>query len=107
MGLNSHCVIAIDGPAASGKSTVARELARRLGFVYVNSGAMYRAITWVALENSLNGSDRHKVVMLLEATKIRSWIVGLASRLIINDIDPSEHLRDARVNSHVSQLSAI
>jgi cytidylate kinase len=107
MGLNSHCVIAIDGPAASGKSTVARELARRLGFVYVNSGAMYRAITWFALENGLNGSDRDRVVMLLEATEFRSWIIGLASRLIINDIDPSEHLRDAQVNSHVSRLSAI
>jgi cytidylate kinase len=107
MGLTSHCVIAIDGPAASGKSTVARELARRLGFVYVNSGAMYRAITWFVLENGLDGCDRDRVVRLLETTEIRSWIAGLASRLIINDIDPGEHLRDARVNSHVSQLSAI
>ncbi|MFL6545747.1 MAG: (d)CMP kinase, partial [Candidatus Udaeobacter sp.] len=41
-----HWVVAIDGPAASGKSSVARELARRLGFVYANSGAIYRAITW-------------------------------------------------------------
>ncbi|HEX3816805.1 MAG TPA: (d)CMP kinase, partial [Chthoniobacterales bacterium] len=46
MNATAHKIIAIDGPAASGKSSVARELARRLGFVYVNSGAMYRALTW-------------------------------------------------------------
>ena len=50
-----HQIIAIDGPAASGKSSVARELARRLGFVYVNSGAMYRAMTWLVLEHPGDG----------------------------------------------------
>jgi cytidylate kinase len=107
MGLNSHCVIAIDGPAASGKSTVAREVARRLGFVYVNSGAMYRAITWFVLENGINGEDRDRIIALIDNAKICCWIKGLASRLIINDVDPTEHLRDARVNSKVSQVSAI
>ena len=107
MGLNSHCVIAIDGPAASGKSTVAREVAKRLGFVYVNSGAMYRGITWFVLENSLKGNDRDEIIRLIEGTKFCSQIFGLASRLIINDVDPSDHLRDARVNSSVSQISAI
>src|SRR5437762_4392816 len=47
-----HRVVAIDGPAASGKSSVARTLARRLGFVYVNSGAIYRAITWRSEEHT-------------------------------------------------------
>jgi len=107
MGLNSHCVIAIDGPAASGKSTVAREVARRLGFVYVNSGAMYRAITWFVLENGINGEDRDRIIALIDNAKISCWIKGLASRLIINDVDPTEHLRDAQVNSRVSQVSAI
>ena len=51
-------VIAIDGPAASGKSSVARELARRLGFVYVNSGAMYRAVTWRVLDRGLEPTDK-------------------------------------------------
>jgi len=107
MGLNSHCVIAIDGPAASGKSTVAREVARRLGFVYVNSGAMYRAITWFVLENGINGEDRDRIIALIDNAKISCWIKGLASRLMINDVDPTEHLRDAQVNSRVSQVSAI
>ena len=52
-----HRVIAIDGPAASGKSSVARELARRLGFAYVNSGAMYRAATWHVLEHGVAPDD--------------------------------------------------
>jgi len=107
MGLNSHCVIAIDGPAASGKSTVAREVARRLGFVYVNSGAMYRAITWFVLENGINGEDRDRIIALIDNARISCWIKGLASRLMINDVDPTEHLRDAQVNSRVSQVSAI
>src|SRR5438445_202649 len=52
-----HRVVAIDGPAASGKSSVARELARRLGFAYVNSGAIYRAITWHVLQNAIDPGD--------------------------------------------------
>jgi cytidylate kinase len=105
--MDSHCVIAIDGPAASGKSTVAREVARRLGFVYVNSGAMYRAITWFALEHGLDGSAPDRVADLIERANIRCWISGLASHLFIDGVDPSEHLRDAKVNTHVSQVSAI
>ena len=105
--MDSHCVIAIDGPAASGKSTVARDLARRLGFVYVNSGAMYRAITWFVLKHGLNGSTPDRVADLIGKAKIRCWVSGLASHLYIDDVDPVEHLRDATVNAHVSQVSAI
>jgi hypothetical protein len=57
-----HQIIAIDGPAASGKSSVARELARRLGFVYVNSGAMYRAMTWLVLERGISAEDAAAIV---------------------------------------------
>ncbi|MFL6516349.1 MAG: (d)CMP kinase [Chthoniobacterales bacterium] len=107
VGLNSHCVIAIDGPAASGKSTVARQLAQRVGFVYVNSGAMYRALTWFALEHNLDGTAADQIADLLGQTKIRCRVCGLASRILINDLDPAEHLRDARVNNRVSRISAI
>ena len=60
-------VVAIDGPAASGKSSVARELARRLGFVYVNSGAIYRAITWHILEKRIHAEDLDGVAQALES----------------------------------------
>jgi len=107
MGLDSHCVIAIDGPAASGKSTVAREVARRLGFVYLNSGAMYRALTWYVLEKGLTGTAVDQVAAAIAQVRVRSEMSGLASNIIINDINPAEHLRDARVNREVSQVSAI
>ena len=68
--MNSHRVIAIDGPAASGKSSVARELARRLGFAYVNSGAMYRAATWHVLENGVAPDDAERIAQLIESAPI-------------------------------------
>jgi cytidylate kinase len=55
--MDQHVVIAIDGPAASGKSSVARELAGRLNFAYVNSGAMYRALTWHILRHGVDPRD--------------------------------------------------
>lgn len=107
VGLNSHCVIAIDGPAASGKSTVAREVARRMGFVYVNSGAMYRAITWYVLEHGFDGTNSDRVPDLIDRVKIDCTILDKASRINIDGADPAPHLRDARVNNHVSQVSAV
>lgn len=55
--VSEFSVIAIDGPAASGKSTVARKLAKRLGFSYVNSGALYRGIAWLAIEHGIRPDD--------------------------------------------------
>jgi cytidylate kinase len=103
----SYCVIAIDGPAASGKSTVARQLARRLGFVYVNSGAMYRAFTWYVLENGIDPGDAERIAALVEKAAVRCEIVDDASRVFINGVDPSEHLRDAQVNNEVSRVSTV
>ena len=65
-----HRVIAIDGPAASGKSSVARELARRLGFIYVNSGAIYRAITWHILQEGIDAEDSDRVTRALQSMAI-------------------------------------
>lgn len=100
-------VIAIDGPAASGKSSVARELARHLGFVYVNSGAMYRAITWHVLENGIAPGDIEQIVKLVENASITSLIENKQSRIMINGVDPSEHLREDRVNNSVSPVSTV
>ena len=107
MRTDSHCVIAIDGPAASGKSSVARELARRLRFVYVNSGAMYRAVTWYALEKLGPRAEADAVAALLAEARITSAIANRASRIFIDDIDPEAYLREARVNDQVSRISAI
>jgi cytidylate kinase len=105
--LKSHCVIAIDGPAASGKSTVARQIARRLGFVYVNSGAMYRALTWYVLDHGFDGSAVDRIPAILRQAKIDCDISSHALRMLIDGCDPEPHLRDARVNNRVSQVSAV
>jgi cytidylate kinase len=107
MSPESHRVIAIDGPAASGKSSVARELARRLGFVYVNSGAMYRAVTWDVLEHGINPDENDGIIKLVETAPIRCELVHNRSRIFIGDIDPGPYLREDRVNNNVSQVSTV
>jgi len=100
-------VVAIDGPAASGKSSVARELARRLGFIYVNSGAVYRALTWYLLENGINAEDNERIAQALELAAITCRIQDSESRLLINNVDPTDHLREDRVNESVSRVSKL
>jgi cytidylate kinase len=102
-----HDVIAIDGPAASGKSSVARELARQLAFAYVNSGAMYRAVTWLVLDRGISPSDQPAVVRLVESSSIDCDLHNRESRILIDGEDPSEHLRDDAVNNAVSLVSSV
>jgi CMP/dCMP kinase len=101
-----HRVVAIDGPAASGKSSVARELAKKIGFDYVNSGAMYRAVTWHVLEHAISPADANAIAHLLETSRIDCDLDGDASRIMINGIDPAAHLRDDHVNNAVSLVSS-
>jgi cytidylate kinase len=100
-------VIAIDGPAASGKSSVARELARRLCFIYVNSGAFYRAITWYLLEKGIDVEDSNRIAQTLESADITCCIQDSESRILIDNADPADHLRDDRVNESVSRVSRL
>lgn len=105
--MSLHHVIAIDGPAASGKSSVALALAKRLGFSYVNSGAMYRAVTWHVLRPTVNLHDPVAVVAAVEQSKIVCAFVDKQLRIWINDYDPTSHLRDDNVNRAVSMVSSI
>ncbi len=102
-----HRVIAIDGPAASGKSSVARELARRLGYVYVNSGAMYRAMTWLVLERGLETADASAIEKLAEAAPISCELRGADSVILVDGVDPEPFLRQDRVNANVSLVSSV
>ena len=104
---SAHRVVAIDGPAASGKSSVARALARRLGFDYVNSGAMYRAATWLVLERGVPPGDADAIARLMEAARIDCTLDREGSKMLIDGIDPSAHLCDHRVNSEVSLVSSV
>ncbi|SRR5438552_7480379 len=102
-----HRIVAIDGPAASGKSSVARELARRLGFIYVNSGAVYRAITWYLLKKGINVEDSNRIAQALESAAITGCIQDSESRILVDNVDPTDHLRNDRVNESVSRVSRL
>jgi cytidylate kinase len=105
MSIVSHRVIAIDGPAASGKSSVARELARRLGFVYLNSGSIYRAVTWHLLAHGLSPDDPAGIARALTGISLRCDLGDNQSRIYIDDVDLTPHLRDVSVNRAVSLVS--
>ena len=102
-----HDVIAIDGPAASGKSSVAQALARRLRFAYVNSGAIYRAITWYVLQQATDPGDSARVEQTVESANIACDLRNNESRIMIDNIDPTDHLRSDGVNKNVSRVSSV
>ncbi|MFL6527315.1 MAG: (d)CMP kinase [Chthoniobacterales bacterium] len=102
-----HRVIAIDGPAASGKSSVARALAGRLGFAYVNSGAMYRAATWYVLQRGVDPRDASLVAAVAERARIVCAVNSKQSQIEIDGIDPAAHLHDEAVNQSVSIVSSV
>jgi cytidylate kinase len=103
----AHRVVAIDGPAASGKSSVAREVAKQIGFDYINSGAMYRAATWHALQHAISPGETDAVAHLLETSRIDCHPDDAGSRILIDGVDPAEHLWSDRVNDAVSLVSSI
>ena len=103
----SDRVVAIDGPAASGKSSVARELARRLGFIYVNSGGFYRAITWHLLQKNILPEEGDLISAALDAVALTCTVRDSESRILVDDMDPAIYLRDDRVNETVSRVSRL
>src|SRR5919106_186297 len=104
---SQHRVIAIDCPAASGKSSVARKLARQLGFIYVNSGAIYRAITWHLLQNRIRPEESECIARALDSAALACVVQDGEAHIVVDDVDPAEHLRDDRVNESVSRVSKL
>lgn len=99
-------VVAIDGPVASGKTAVGRELARRLGFRCLDTGVMYRAITWLALRHSISTTDEAALGELAGHTVIQ--LEGPeGDRVLIDDQEVGPELRDPEVDRHVSLVSRV
>jgi len=96
-------IVAIDGPAGAGKSTVARRLATKLGVPYLDTGAMYRAATYAALRDGLALDDEKSIVDLLARTAID---VGVEMTTVDGD-DVTIEIRSARINSAVSRVAAL
>ena len=100
--------IAIDGPAGSGKSTVAKLVAKKLSFLYVDTGAMYRAVTLKVLRNQINFSDESKIISLTKQTKI-TFVKGDKNEQLVflDDEDVTEAIRMPDVTNTVSFVARI
>ncbi|NOY88790.1 MAG: (d)CMP kinase [FCB group bacterium] len=99
-------IIAIDGPAGSGKSTTAKILAARLGYSYLDTGAMYRALTYFALKNNISPSDSTKLSALAKKLPIEFKTDADVNRVFINGEDVTEPIRSPEVTRHVSEIAA-
>jgi cytidylate kinase len=94
-------IVAIDGPAGAGKSTVARSLAARLGFRYLDTGAMYRALTWLALEEGIDLTDGAALGALAEQHPVSFY----GDRVLIRGQDVTEKIRQAEIDRVVSTVA--
>jgi len=99
-------IVAIDGPAGAGKSTVARTLARRLGVGYLDTGAMYRAVTWLALRRGVDPGDGPGLAALARAHPVALTPGEDVLRVAIDGADVTEAIRHPSVTDAVSQVSA-
>ncbi|MBC1515851.1 (d)CMP kinase [Listeria immobilis] len=97
--------IAIDGPAAAGKSTVAKIVAKKLRFVYIDTGAMYRAVTYMAYKNKMDYKNEKAIAELLAKTVIR-FEPGEVQQVFINEENVTEVIRSLEVTNHVSIVAA-
>ena len=102
----SNIIIAIDGPAASGKSTIAKLLAEKLGFVYLDTGAMYRAITYLAIKNGVI-DDIKSIIEISKSIDIKLKFENGITRVFVNDAEVTDFIRTPEVNSKVSDVSRI
>ena len=103
-------IIALDGPAASGKSTLGRTLADSLGYLFFDTGVMYRAVTWIALQHDMNLRDESAITELAQKAQIDirppSKADGRACDVVIADKDVTWDIRDGAVDENVSVVSA-
>jgi len=99
-------IIAIDGPAGSGKSTTARIVAARLGYTYLDTGAMYRALTFFAISQGVQPSDGDTLTTLASNLSIEFETEEDVNRIFINGRDVTGEIRSPEVTQHVSEVSA-
>jgi cytidylate kinase len=102
----SKIIVAIDGPAASGKSTAAKKLAEQLNFVYLDTGAMYRAITYMALKNGIV-EDESAIIEMTKNLDMSLKFENGVTRVFVNGDEVTEFIRTKEVNARVSDVSRI
>ena len=97
--------IAIDGPAAAGKSTVAKKVAEALHYTYIDTGAMYRAATFLALKNNANLDDEREILALLKQAPITLSYTDQAQHIFLGDVDVTDAIRTDEVSNNVSLVA--
>ncbi len=101
-------IIAIDGPAGAGKSTVTKEFAKRFGFIYLDTGAMYRAATWLILTNSIELNNQVEIKNILKDAKLEFKNSNFTEqKIFINDTDITDKIRAPEVTSKVSEIAKL
>lgn len=99
--------IAIDGPAGAGKSSIAKALSKKLGFVYIDTGAMYRAVALFFLENGIKDSSDNEIDKLLDKLDINIKYTDGEQRVFLNNVDVSDKLRQEEIGKLASRFSAV
>lgn len=97
--------IAIDGPAAAGKSTVAKKVAEALQYTYIDTGAMYRAVTYLALNNKANLDNEREILALLERAPISLTYTDKGQQIFLGDVDVTDLIRTDDVTNNVSLVA--
>ncbi len=100
-------IVAIDGPAASGKSTAAIGVAKALNITHLDTGAMYRAITYGLLKNKIEFTDLDAVEAYLSSVNLKFFKKDKITKLLLNGSDITENIRSNNINENVSEVSAI
>jgi len=101
----SALVVAVDGPSGSGKSSVSRAVARRFGLRYLDTGAMYRALTWWCLDQDVDLADRDAVVRAMDELPLAMGTDPAAPSVFVGAVDVGEAIRQTRVSEQVSAVA--
>lgn len=105
--MSNNIVVAIDGYSSCGKSTIAKALAKKLHFIYIDSGAMYRAVTLYFLRNNIDLKDHGQVITALQNIHLNFHSRDYETHIMLNDEEVSEEIRQMPVSANVSAVSAI
>ncbi|QGQ96905.1 (d)CMP kinase [Paenibacillus psychroresistens] len=99
--------VALDGPAGAGKSTVARLVAEELGFVYIDTGAMYRAVTWKIIQEGLNSDQVDQVIAVAKQMQIELKPGQQGQKVFVDGIEVTDAIRSEEINQNVSWIASI
>ncbi len=102
----NRLTIAIDGPAGAGKSTVSKVLARKLSYLYIDTGAMYRAVTYTALKRGII-EDKKAIAQMVQDLRLTMEPTEEAFRIYVNGEEVTQYIRSAEVNDNVSEVATI